>query len=76
MVPHRRGERGAGGEIQLTDAIAELATAGRVSGLVFEGRRFDTGNVLGLLEASLHFAAQRPELRDGLRKILKGMEAL
>jgi len=71
-----RTPRGSGGEIQLTDAIAELANDGRVSGLVFEGRRFDTGNVLGLLEASLHFTAQRPELRDGLRKILKGMEAL
>jgi UTP--glucose-1-phosphate uridylyltransferase len=71
-----RTPRGSGGEIQLTDAIAELATAGRVSGLVFKGRRFDTGNVLGLLEASLHFASQRPELRDGLRKILKGMEPL
>ncbi len=69
-----RTPRGAGGEIQLTDAIAELASAGRVSGLVFDGQRFDTGNVLGLLRASLHYAAKRPELRQGLKEILREME--
>jgi UTP--glucose-1-phosphate uridylyltransferase len=69
-----RTPRGAGGEVQLTDAIAELAAADRVSGLVFEGQRFDTGNVLGLLRASLHFTAKRPELRAGLKKILEEME--
>jgi UTP--glucose-1-phosphate uridylyltransferase len=71
-----RTPRGAGGEVQLTDAIAELAAAGRVSGLVFEGRRFDTGNVLGLLRASLHFTAKRPDLREGLKEILEEMESL
>jgi UTP--glucose-1-phosphate uridylyltransferase len=61
---------GKGGEIQLTDAIAELAGQGRVSGLVFEGERFDTGNVLGLLRASLHYALARPELAAGVRELV------
>ena len=66
--------RGTGGEVQLTDAIFQLAEQGRVTGLVFEGRRFDTGNVLGLLEASLHFTSKRPEYRDGLRAMLSRMD--
>ena len=66
--------RGTGGEIQLTDAIFQLAEQGRVTGLVFEGRRFDTGNVLGLLEASLYFTSKRPEYRDGLRAMLSRMD--
>ena len=61
---------GAGGEGQLTDAIAVLAADGGVVGQVVEGTRHDTGNVLGLLRASLHFAWQRPELRPGLRALL------
>jgi UTP--glucose-1-phosphate uridylyltransferase len=66
-----RTPRGAGGEIQLTDAIAELAAARRVSGLVFEGQRFDTGNVLGLIRASMHYAMKRPELREGILEIIE-----
>jgi UTP--glucose-1-phosphate uridylyltransferase len=64
---------GAGGEIQLTDALATLASQGRVVGRVFEGIRFDTGNVVGLLRASLHFALQRPELAPAVREILEEM---
>ena len=63
--------RGAGGEIQLTDALAVLAGEGRVCGLEFEGQRFDTGSVLGLLRASIHYALKRPDLADGMRDILK-----
>ncbi len=61
---------GAGGEIQLTDALAVLAARGEVRGLLFEGRRFDTGNPLGLLEATLHEALKRPEYADGVRSLL------
>ena len=50
---------GRGGEIQLTDAIASLAREGRVHGQVFEGERFDTGNVVGLIRASIHFGLKR-----------------
>jgi len=64
---------GAGGEIQLTDAIAQLASEGRVHGQVFDGQRFDTGNVVGLLRASLHFALKRPDLENGIRELIKEM---
>ena len=56
--------RGRGGEIQLTDALAVLAGRGQAWGLEFEGARFDTGNTLGLMRASIHFALKRPELAD------------
>jgi UTP--glucose-1-phosphate uridylyltransferase len=64
---------GAGGEIQLTDAIAQLAAEGRVHGQVFSGERFDTGNVVGLLRASLHFALKRPDLRDAVADVIREM---
>jgi len=66
----RRTPPGAGGEIQLTDAIAVLAARGEVCGLLFEGRRFDTGNPLGLLEATIHEALRRPEYAEGARALL------
>jgi UTP--glucose-1-phosphate uridylyltransferase len=65
---------GAGGEIQLTDAIAKLASLGRVEGRVFEGKRFDTGNVIGLLRATLHYAFKRPDLAGPLRSVLQEFE--
>lgn len=56
---------GAGGEIQLTDAIAEEIKVGRpVYGLRFDGKRFDCGNKLGYLQATVAFALNRPEFRD------------
>lgn len=65
-----RTPKGAGGEIQLTDALAVLAGRGEAWGLVFDGLRFDTGNPLGLLDATLHFALKRPEYRDGARELI------
>jgi UTP--glucose-1-phosphate uridylyltransferase len=62
--------RGAGGEYQLTDALAVLAAQGRVAGVALDGLRFDTGTVLGLLRASIHFALRRPDLAEGMRAIL------
>ena len=64
---------GRGGEIQLTDAIASLASEGRVHGQVFEGERFDTGNVVGLIRASIHFALKRPDLAPSIREVLAEM---
>ncbi|MDP6573788.1 MAG: UTP--glucose-1-phosphate uridylyltransferase [Rhodospirillales bacterium] len=65
-------ERGAGGEIQLTDAMA--ATIGDVPfhGLRFAGRRFDCGGKLGFIEANLAFALERQDLAPGVRDFLKG----
>lgn len=62
---------GAGGEIQLTDAIA--STLDRVSfhGLQFEGTRFDCGSKRGFLEATVSFALKRPDMRTAMQDILK-----
>ena len=62
---------GAGGEIQLTDALAVLAGQGRVRGCTFEGERHDTGNVLGLLRASMIAASRREDLKAGFAEILE-----
>jgi UTP--glucose-1-phosphate uridylyltransferase len=70
-----RTPRGRGGEIQLTDALAVLAEQGRVTGATFTGRRFDTGHVVGLLHASVHFARQRPELREAVDAMLADLRA-
>ena len=67
---------GAGGEIQLTDALAVLAEQGRVIGARFEGERHDTGNALGLLRAAMHAAAMRPDLREDFQRILIELNAL
>ena len=61
---------GRGGEIQLTDALATLASQGRVTGVPLHGTRLDTGNVLGLLRATLHYARKRPELRPRIDALL------
>lgn len=67
---------GRGGEIQLTDALAELARQERVLGYVFDGERHDTGNVLGLLRASLFAAARRDDLREDFLTILDEVHTL
>ncbi|WP_108483751.1 UTP--glucose-1-phosphate uridylyltransferase GalU [Oceaniglobus ichthyenteri] len=56
---------GAGGEIQLTDAIAqEIVAGGDVFGLRFRGQRFDCGSKAGFLQATVAFGLSRPDLRD------------
>lgn len=64
-VLERTGE-GHGGEIQLTDALRELAAAGRMRGVPLVGSRHDTGSALGFLEANLHYALKRDDLRGPL----------
>ncbi len=63
-------EPGAGGEIQLTDALAR--TVGRVAfhDLRFTGTRFDCGSKAGFLEASVAYALQRDDLRTDVREIV------
>lgn len=63
--------RGVGGEYQLTDAINKLAQEERVYAHVFEGERYDTGNVPSYLEASIEFALHDPQYRETMLKILK-----
>ena len=69
-----RTEPGKGGEIQLTDALRELAqtgVAGGVYGVVFRGRRFDTGDRLDYIKAIVQLAAERDDLGAPLREWLK-----
>ena len=63
---------GAGGEIQLTDAIAAEISAGRsVHALRFRGQRFDCGSKAGFLQATVSFALARPELQDEFAAFLR-----
>lgn len=62
--------RGAGNEIQLTDAIAELLKEQRVLSYNFKGRRFDCGNKLGYLKAQVEFALVHDEVGDEFREYL------
>jgi UTP--glucose-1-phosphate uridylyltransferase len=55
---------GKGGEIQLTDALKELATKEAMYAYNFEGKRYDVGNKLGFLEATVEFALRREDLRE------------
>ncbi len=68
--------RGAGGEIQLTDAIAAEITAGRdVFGFRFDGHRYDCGSKAGFLQATVAFALARDDLRDELADFLTELHA-
>ena len=70
-------ETGAGGEIQLTDAIAREITQGRgVYGLRFNGERFDCGSKAGFLQATVAFGLAREELRDEFGQYLHEMMAI
>jgi UTP--glucose-1-phosphate uridylyltransferase len=64
---------GAGGEIQLTDAIARLLLEEDVYGYEFVGRRFDCGSKLGYLEATVHYGLKHPELGAEFRAHLQGL---
>ena len=63
-----KGERGAGGEIQLTDGMIKLAATQSFHGVRFDGRTYDTGSKLGFLAANVAFALARPELADDFRR--------
>jgi UTP--glucose-1-phosphate uridylyltransferase len=65
-------QRGAGGEIQLTDGMLKLLGGDKpFHGLRFEGKRFDCGDKLGFLEANVAYALARDDLASGFRDILK-----
>jgi UTP--glucose-1-phosphate uridylyltransferase len=67
----RQTPRGRGNEIQLTDAIAMLCGAGQVFGYRCTGKRFDTGNPMGLLEASLHYSLKHPVYGAQARELIR-----
>lgn len=64
---------GAGGEIQLTDALRLLASQGRVYAYRFQGKRYDIGDKLGFLQATVEFALARPDLAGPFREYLAGI---
>jgi UTP--glucose-1-phosphate uridylyltransferase len=73
----RETQPGRGGEIQLTDALKVLAGKGELRGVLFHGRRYDTGNKLDYLRTMVIFATERPDVASEfipwLRKYLEGM---
>ncbi len=66
-----RMDRGAGNEVQLTDAMAKLIGEVPFHGLRYEGKRFDCGDKIGFLEAQLAFALKRPDLGPAVRRFLR-----
>jgi UTP--glucose-1-phosphate uridylyltransferase len=68
-----RTPRGAGGEIQLTDAISMLIQEQTVLSYQFEGTRYDCGSKLGYLKANVEYGLKHPELADDFRKYLTGL---
>ncbi len=69
QTPH-----GAGGEIQLTDAINALMDEQEVYGYAFEGTRYDSGTKMGWLKASVELALARPDLGSEFREYLRGLD--
>lgn len=66
-------EKGAGGEIQLTDAMQSLMANSKFSALVYEGELFDCGTKAGFLAANVGYALDRPDLKDTLTAYLKSL---
>lgn len=64
-------EPGSGGEIQLTDSLKHLLRSRPVYGYKFEGTRYDAGDKLGFLKATIEFALKRPDLGEQFREYLK-----
>lgn len=67
-------EPGAGGEIQLTDGLKHLLRNRPIYGYRFDGRRFDAGDKLGFLKATVEFALRRPDLGADFRGYLRGLK--
>ena len=66
-------ERGAGGEIQLTDGMVGLMKAQDFHALEYEGTTYDCGDKIGLLRANVAFALARPDLADAARAAIKAL---
>jgi UTP--glucose-1-phosphate uridylyltransferase len=66
----QKTEKGAGGEIQLTDALRALVDEGDFYGYIFEGKRYDAGEKLGYLKATVDYALRHPDLGPDFRRYL------
>ncbi|HVZ01405.1 MAG TPA: UTP--glucose-1-phosphate uridylyltransferase GalU [Dongiaceae bacterium] len=69
-------EPGAGGEIQLTDAMAKMTGKGRFHGLRFKGKRFDCGDKAGFIEANIAFALDHPQISKSVRESVRNFAAM
>jgi UTP--glucose-1-phosphate uridylyltransferase len=67
-------DKGAGGEIQLTDAIAGLIRREAVYAYEFHGTRYDCGTKLGFLSANVEYALRDTELKQGFRAFLSALD--
>ncbi len=65
---------GSGGEIQLTDAMRHLLRSRPIYACRFEGTRYDAGDKLGFLKATVEYALRRPDLGGTFREYLKGLK--
>ena len=65
---------GTGGELQLTDALKALLKEQRIYAYVYEGRRYDAGDKLGFLKATVEMALKRPELGEQFREYLRSLQ--
>ena len=64
---------GAGGEIQLTDAMREIAVTKGMTAVEFEGKRYDMGNKFGILQAQIEVGLEHPETKDALKTYIKAL---
>jgi UTP--glucose-1-phosphate uridylyltransferase len=69
-----RAPLGRGGELQLTDGLNLLLQEEKLYGLVFDGVRYDAGDKLGFLKATVEFALRSPDLAEGFRAYLRGLK--
>lgn len=70
-----RTEPGVGGEIQLTDAMREIAVTKGMTAVEFEGKRYDMGNKFGILQAQIEVGLEHPETKDALIEYIKDLAA-
>jgi UTP--glucose-1-phosphate uridylyltransferase len=64
---------GRGGEIQLTDGLAQLARRRKMFGCAFVGERYDIGDKFGFVRATVAYALKRPDLKDKVTEYLKSL---
>lgn len=65
---------GAGGEIQLTDALFAMLEVAPLHGVLLEGKRFDCGDKLGYMEANIAYALERDDMKEGLMKYINSVK--
>ncbi|HVB28892.1 MAG TPA: sugar phosphate nucleotidyltransferase, partial [Terriglobia bacterium] len=66
--------RGKGGEVQLTDALKSLLRDEPIYGFLYEGKRYDAGDKLGFLKATVEYALKEPNMGGHFRKYLKSLK--